>query len=497
MNIIEQLEQTVTPAILGAHIDESTNVAAISLLEQFYALLITRLAIPAVYTKLLRADQVLTESTVANGTLFEQVWQDSYHRQLLIGELAMTHHIDEATTEQWLTNAAYLSYQALKIHANGEFLPAFLQHQQAIVRPYLPMWAASVITPTAIAAAPISDTSNQHTPSSLINNNAVDVSFVKTSTNTIDEPTVVTDAIHANPAEHYAFNLSSSPKKVKAATSIGRLLVPILLLLLIFMAMALLWFLVIQPKYMSPDAPIETAPVAVIPEMVVPTLPVELIVSVDDRGELYNCSAIVGDANLQNALSQALRVSFGEQENLCNLETKAGVVTTLANINIEVLPDVFNLLRATPFARLQLQNDSIILESPDDVLLQRLLIDIRQLLPTISITAVAPIPIPDNNEPMVEDSLAAINGRDDDFSEDFVPEVSASIDNQNLNNPVQQVPEYQPADDNNDDNLVMPPVNNTAPAGPISLSELNNLSGTDFVSEPLHNARPVDRDIGE
>ena len=55
MTLIDQLERTVTTAVLG----NDDNVAHTSLLEQFYAILITRLAQPMAYSQLLL---ILTES---------------------------------------------------------------------------------------------------------------------------------------------------------------------------------------------------------------------------------------------------------------------------------------------------------------------------------------------------------------------------------------------------------------------------------------------------
>ena len=58
MGIIDQLEQTVTPAVLeGQALDD--NVAYISLLEQFYAILSARLAMPQIYSQLLRRNDTL------------------------------------------------------------------------------------------------------------------------------------------------------------------------------------------------------------------------------------------------------------------------------------------------------------------------------------------------------------------------------------------------------------------------------------------------------
>ena len=512
MTIIDHLEQTVTCAVLGTSAHAPTSVAAVSLLEQFYALLITRLAIPTVYTQLLRADQALLEPAVTaefagnKNPLFERIWQEDGLRQLLIHELSATHHIDNASTEQLLINAAPLAYQELKVQANGQFLPAFLQNQQAEVRQYLPVWASAAVTPSAIAADALSD-SPMHTsaaaPNLAVNLDKPQADDTSAIMSAAPADTPLSNASHANPSDHHsADDALIATKKVAARRPYSHLLVPMLLMILTVLALALIWILVIQPKYMSNEEPVVAAPVIATPEAVVPaTIPVEFIVGVDNSGELYSCSATVGDANLQNALSQALRLSFGEQENICNLEVKAGVKTTLSDIDIALLPEVLTLLKGTPFARLQLQNDSITLESPDEEQLQRLLMDIRNLLPTMTVTATAPLPIVDNSAPMDDDGIDAMNGRDDDFDEPFEGTVNtgnpANTNNSN-NMPSNRSPDNQQIDNVRDNgNNGNPAPRNNAPAGPISLSELDELSGTDFVAEPLHNARPVDNKIPE
>ena len=135
MNIIDQLEQTVTSAVLGGYSndgnissdyvnDDHTNqadnsVSHVSLLEQFYAILAARLALPQVYSQLLRDDQPIANDNMIEMPLFEQLWQAPSARQMIIQELAATHHIDELTTTKLIMNAAPLVYRELKIMANG------------------------------------------------------------------------------------------------------------------------------------------------------------------------------------------------------------------------------------------------------------------------------------------------------------------------------------------------------------------------------------------
>lgn len=150
MSIINQLEKTVTPAILG-NSDDKNTVAYVGLLEQFYALLAARLALPQVYSHIMRADEGVTSDISVESPLFEQLWQDQAVQRLIIQELADTHHIDLLTTSQLLINAAPLAYRELKILADGQFLPAFLQTEQTALRQYLPIWSASVIAAPQIS----------------------------------------------------------------------------------------------------------------------------------------------------------------------------------------------------------------------------------------------------------------------------------------------------------------------------------------------------------
>ncbi|MFP3560850.1 hypothetical protein SB861_61235, partial [Paraburkholderia sp. SIMBA_049] len=86
---------------------------------------------------------------------------------------------------------------------------------------------------------------------------------------------------------------------------------------------------------------------------------------------------------LQSTLQQALNTSFGEQASICELNIQDGVATTIANMPAETLPNVLTMLRSTPFARLHVQNDSLTLEAPDNMLLQKLVTEIRSLVPAM------------------------------------------------------------------------------------------------------------------
>ncbi|MEK6218246.1 MULTISPECIES: hypothetical protein [unclassified Psychrobacter] len=541
MNIIDQLEKTVTPAVMGN--DDSNNVAYVSLLEQFYAVLAARLAVPQVYSQLLRTDQVITSSN-NESPLFEQIWQDKSLQETIVQELSATHHIDEQTTEQLLISAAPLAYRELKVLANGQFLPAFLQDKQAALRPYLPIWAAAVITATQGVSQQIQTSFNSddghipaHVPvsddiSNKLDDATLDTGIVAPITNTdvesieqistveranteaLDDNTIASsDAIHANPAAyHLAENSNLKHAQVRTRNQRNDLLIRVFLLIVALAALALAaWALLVKPNNEIPVEPVATAPVEPPPAPVPPvptTTPVELIVGVDNGGNLYTCSATVGDAALQSTLQQALNTSFGEQASICELNIQDGVATTIANMPAETLPNVLTMLRSTPFARLHVQNDRLTLEAPDNMLLQRLVTEVRNLAPTMVVESTAPLPLPDNSN--IGDATNNMANANNQFVDD-----GAGINNQLNNNGVNSNSgEYQASDDDTGDRVIPTPLPNnnnsfnnapnnlptngasnipnnfpsnnqtTRPPGPFSPSEVDEMANTVIVAEP-------------
>ncbi|MGP4119065.1 hypothetical protein ACT3N8_04515 [Psychrobacter aquimaris] len=528
MSIIDQLEKTVTPAVIGER-NSHDSVAYISLLEQFYAILASRLALPQVYSQFIRAEQVMVDR-VTESPLFEQLWLDKGIQQLMIRELAATHHIDESTTSQLLINAAPLAYRELKVLANGQFLPAFLQGEQAALRQYLPIWSAPIITAPqninsesevhpSIAAdidsVPAHDTSldgrqNSHIDTSTMT--AATAAYRKNA-DTVDKTTIGntdvesmkigdTDAIHANPsAHHLAENSSMKQEKVRTRNQRNDLLLRVVLLIIAIAAMGLAaWAILIRPNNAPPVEAVAAAPVVVAPtpEPVAQVMtPIELIVGVDNSGSLYTCSATIGDAALQSTLQQALNTSFGEQASICELTVQTGVASSIANLPEEVLPNVLTMIRSTPFARLHLQNNRLMLEAPDSTLLQRLVTDIRTLVPAMVIDSNAPLPLPENNNANAMNNTnnqfendGATNNQyandynnggsgefqaaDDDAGDRIVPNPAPNDNNANNANNVRNIPNNIP---NN------APVN-SRPSGPISESEVDDMASTLIVAEP-------------
>jgi len=540
MNIIDQLEQTVTPVVMGN--DGSNNVAYVSLLEQFYAVLAARLAGPQIYSQLLRNDQTTT-SSINESSLFEQLWQDKSLRETIVQELVASHHVDAQTTEQLLTSAAPLAYRELKILANGQFLPAFLQEKQATLRPYLPTWAAAVITATQdvhqqvqtsfnsdddyvpVHVPVIDDISNRLDEATLdtgivapITNNDVEsiepISIAeRASTEALGDDTIASsDAIHVNPAAYLsAENSNLKRAQVRTRNQRNDLLIRVFLLIVALAALALAaWALLVKPNNEMPVEPVVTAPVEPppTPEPQMPTTtPIELIVGVDNGGNLYTCSATVGNAALQSTLQQALNTSFGEQASICELNIQDGVASTIANMPAEVLPNVLTMLRSTPFARLHMQNDRLTLEAPDSMLLQKLVTEIRNLAPAMVVESTAPLPLPDNSDTgNTTNNMANENNQFADDGEEVNNQFNSNVADSNS-------VEYQASDDDTGDGVIPTPLPNnnsfnntpnnlptngasnipnnfpsnnraTRPPGPFSPSEVDEMANTVIVAEP-------------
>ncbi|MBZ1392854.1 hypothetical protein [Psychrobacter pacificensis] len=540
MSIIDQLEQTVTPAILGEH-NRSDSVAYISLLEQFYAILATRLAVPQVYSQLLRNDQVMANDSIAERPLFEQLWQDQVLQKTIIQELSAAHHIDESITAQLLINAASLAYRELKVLANGQFLPAFLQGEQSTLRPYLPIWSASVITATQGAGhesmsnfvvdvadngiAPSSDTLPNKLSEPDLSTDAVAATTATTAAYVENANISATDAlndnehfgdsndaIHASPAAHHlAENSNVKRERVRTRNQRNDLLMRVFLLIVALAAMALAaWALLIKPKSDLPVEPVAVAPVVTPAPPPAPTMtPIDFIVGVDDSGNLYTCSATVGDAALQSSLQQALNTSFGEQASICEFTVQNGIATTIANMPAEILPNVLTMLRSTPFARLHLQNDRLTVEAPDDMLLQQLVTNVRSLAPTMAVDSTAPLPLPNNSNGDTTYGMAGTNGVNNQLGD------GTGANNQYSNDGMSNgTGEYQAADDDTGDRVIPAPLPNnndefnnnsnnvpanvpsnipsnvpssnrpSRPSGPISESEVDDMASSVIVAEP-------------
>ena len=504
MSLIERLNQTVTPAILGTN----ATKAQTDVLEQFYAILITRLAQPEIHAQLLADNASATGAPI----LFEQLWQQPDQRALLIQELAEAHHVDAKSTAQLLISAAHLGYQELKSQAHEVHLPTYLNPEAANARAYLPAWSASVIAPTVAVVnqdatrAPTADLyDNQPLPNATVSTGqAMDNPDIPVI---VDKDTPVTDdavssAIHASPLDHRS---PESRAAVREKNQRNDLMIRLGLLAAAIIALGLLWAFVYNNEPEETVAPVvATQPAPPPPVEATNLTPAEVMISVDDAGNLYSCTATVGDTNLQERLMQAVTSSFNTQSNLCNITVQDGFATELENINASTLPEVFNVMRNTPFSRLMIQNGSVSIEAPDNLQLQQLTGNVQTLWPAVTITPVAPtaaVAPPPNTYDETYNNYSTLppNG----MPTNNVPNNSAPITTNN--NTITNVPQ-QPsqasqtptvnsgAPQSNTTGINMPqqsdqpvtPQNQNTGTGSMSQAEVDALANSEFRTDPVN-----------
>ena len=202
---------------------------------------------------------------------------------------------------------------------------------------------------------------------------------------------------------------------------------------------------------------------------------------------------------MQDILKQALYTSFGDQSTTCQITVQEGVATTLTNVSIDALPNVLMLMRTAPFLRLQLQNDSMTLEAPDEMLLQRLLVDMRNLLPAMTVTTTTTITNtqpPANTYDETYNNSNYNNGAYNNGSVSNNGSASITTDNNVITNqpPASSNDSVQPPPQNGFNNNSNNVPQNNQPiqsSGQISQAEVDNMVNTTIVSEPATGARPV------
>ncbi len=302
-----------------------------------------------------------------------------------------------------------------------------------------------------------------------------------------------TNALHANPSEHHNVLAANQSWRQKSGKFNW---LWILLALALLLIIGLVWVLVTKVSEPAPQPPVVVAAPVTVPSVVAAsTEPAELIVAVDNSGSLYNCSAVVGSTDLQQALQQALNTSFAEQASSCEIGVRQGVAESIPNLSLAALPDVFTMLRSVPFARLQLQSERVIVEAPDRQLLQALLIDIRNLIPTMRVET--KVPLTDTND-FEADNVSNTNGMNAEAlgNEAFAtnpfdnstPNSNALIEYQDLDDTTEDqvlpVPNTTGPNSNSNNRELNMPSNTRTPSGPISLSEVDDMTSKVIVAEP-------------
>ncbi len=174
MYLIQILNQQINPK-LSQLLPHLSPMLRDNILEQVYALCVVRLC----------DESLLSQLSAGMPNLFEQIWTQTEHRQLICQQLSATHHIDEESVQQLVYQVIPLIYQCMMQQASKQQLSVYqlLQSQLDISKTMLPVWVGSVI-PTEVLTQ---STPIQSVPPSPEANNSISQQSIQSS-NPIQEP---------------------------------------------------------------------------------------------------------------------------------------------------------------------------------------------------------------------------------------------------------------------------------------------------------------------
>lgn len=134
------------------------------------------------------------------------------------------------------------------------------------------------------------------------------------------------------------------------------------------------------------------------PAPVVASLPPSsLSITVGEKGELYACSAELGNSGLSDTLINILQTNFAST--LCVIDINEGVSQNI--VGLDRLTSVLGLLKTAPFATFELRGDTAYINAPNSADITRLVGDIGAILST---TKVLPMPALDSTK-LIGDSI--------------------------------------------------------------------------------------------
>lgn len=141
MNIIEHLNKTVTPAVLGANADASRS----ALLEKLYAIIVARLADDNTYNS-------FGGTSVANDDagFFDRFLPDSAHRGNLVQELSRQSNVPAQEAQSLISRATPMVYNELRNLAGTSTVSGFLGNNLSSIGSALPTWSYAMIPAGAL-----------------------------------------------------------------------------------------------------------------------------------------------------------------------------------------------------------------------------------------------------------------------------------------------------------------------------------------------------------
>lgn len=376
MNLIEHLNRTVTPILLGNQAENNDNQQ--SLLERVYAIFIARLADQEAYQSLENS-----QADAEDSSFVDRLIPDSTHTIGMVQELSKEYHISEEETATLITRSAPLVFNELRGLAGDKSLPSFLADNLSSVGSLLPHWAYAFIPVGILSGLNLS--SLGQAGADIVNNTVNTVSEGVTTAVSQAKDTVanakdsVADAVSS--VNDTVSNAVSSASNNEETGGLGRVLLPLIALLIIGAMIAMMLKSCNNNKTATtpsvPVASVASATATTGSSLLAPTLK---FATTQDGKLLDGGLGVVGDEALKGKILGALSGVFGDgADKAVNVS-----VNPAHDINLpftDKLGEIFALLKGVPNASFDYVDGHIMISAPDEAVAKKLVADIQALVP--------------------------------------------------------------------------------------------------------------------
>ncbi len=352
MDIIGHLARTVTPAVLGSDDDPAKK----SLLEQFYAVFVARLADKDTYGRF--ANENIARDDQG---FYDRIWTDGSHRDQISNELSTGHNVDPTAARGLIAMAAPLAYHEIKSLAGTIPVPQFLNDNLSSYQHHIPTWATGVIPAGMLVSAPAGER--------------------------ISDTTSMAPLVHTE----------------EKSGSFMKALLPIIgLIILGALAWALLRGCQDNPEPVATpvitEEQVVEQPVAAVASDVEAA---SLRIATGEGNTLYACNMNVGDDALQSTVMSAMSTTFGAEADKCIADVDGSFATDMPASS--VLSAILPIIQKSPNASMIVKGNEIVVNSPDAAALEQLVADLQAAAPSMMVSAEGPLDL----QGEIDNSLAA------------------------------------------------------------------------------------------
>lgn len=414
MDIIGYLTRTVTPAVLGDNHTPQNE----SLLKQFYALFAAKLADNDSHS--LVAGQEVRYDDVG---FFDRLWTDETHRNSIANELAAQNNVDATKVNGLVASAAPLAFNEIKGLAGSTPVPQFLRDNMDSYRNHIPSWGKTVL-PAGVLGATAA-----HAGPTAVHKEPVAAPVAEPEAGHRISNTTSTEPLHREEKDNGGF--------LKA-------LLPIIgLIILAALAWALLKGCQDNPAPVaSPEETVEQ-PAEQAGAVDMNVEPASLALATGEGNQLYSCRINVGNDDLGNTVTSAVRDAFGAEADKCRVDADDNFATDMPAA--EHLAALLPIIQQSPNANVIFKGEEVLVNSPDEDTLNQLVEDLKAAAPGLSIMAEGPLDIQGEIDRSINDANAGLDalGENPDprdvaralsrqvvnfeFDESFIPEVNKPV----------------------------------------------------------------------